>query len=161
MSSVGMLPYSCMARFRLLVVATLFVVGSPAPPLRARSPLPAVALAQAGGDLVVSIPGDKEFHQPGCPLVAKAGSNVKVMKRAEALRRKLTPHAGCSAAQGTDVAGDPNAVKVYTQPGDNKYHTATCRKLGAQRVAVTLEEAGRKWWPCPVCKPPVRQRTTR
>jgi hypothetical protein len=117
--------------------------------------------AQSAGDLVVSIPGDKEFHQPGCPLVAKAGSSVKVMKRSEAVRRKLTPHAGCRAAEGSGVALDPNTVKVYTQPGDNKYHTATCPKLGAQKVAVALDEAGRKWWPCPVCKPPVRQRTVR
>ena len=141
-----------MARFPLVsLLAALVVAGSPVSSLR----------AQSASDLVVSIPGDKEFHQPGCPLVAKAGSNVKVMKRSEALRRKLTPHAGCSAAQGSGVALDPNAVKVYTQPGDNKYHTATCSKLGAQKVAITLEEAGRKWWPCPVCKPPVRQRTIR
>jgi hypothetical protein len=117
--------------------------------------------AQSANDLVVSIPGDKEFHQPGCPLVAKAGSSVKVMKRSEAVRRKLTPHGGCGASQGSGVALDPNAVKVYTQPGDNKYHTATCPKLQGQKVAVTLDEAGRKWWPCPVCKPPVRQRTVR
>jgi hypothetical protein len=117
--------------------------------------------AQSASDLVVSIPGDKEFHQPGCPLVAKAGSSVKVMKRSEAVRRKLTPHAGCRAAEAPGAALDPNTAKVYTQPGDNKYHTATCPKLGAQKVAVALDEAGRKWWPCPICKPPVRQRTVR
>jgi hypothetical protein len=119
------------------------------------------ATAQGPSDLVVSIPGDKEFHQPGCPLVAKAGSRVRVMKRVEATRRKLTPHAACGAAGGSGVAADPNAVKVFTQPGDNKYHTATCPKLGSERTSIALDEAGRKWWPCPVCKPPVRQRTTR
>jgi hypothetical protein len=117
--------------------------------------------AQSAGDLVVSIPGDKEFHQPGCPLVVKAGSNVKLMKRSEAVRRKLTAHPGCRAAESPAAALDPNTAKVYTQPGDNKYHTATCPKLGAQKTAVTLDDAGRKWWPCPVCKPPVRQRTVR
>jgi hypothetical protein len=119
------------------------------------------ATAQSATDLVVSIPGDKEFHQPGCPLVAKAGSSVRVMKRSEAIRRKLTPHAACGVATGSGVALDPNAVKVFTQPRDNKYHTATCPKLGAERTSITLEDAGRKWWPCPVCKPPVRQRTIR
>jgi hypothetical protein len=119
------------------------------------------AAAQNPSDLVVSIPGDKEFHQPGCPLVAKAGSSVRVMKRSEAIRRKLTPHAACGAATGSDIAVDPNATKVFTQPRDNKYHTATCPKLGAERTSITLDEAGRKWWPCPVCKPPVRQRTIR
>jgi len=137
--------------FGLVLLLAGALGGSSVAPLGAQSP----------SDLVVSIPGDKEFHQPGCPLVAKAGSSVKVMKRSEALRRKLTPHAACSAAAGSGVALDPNAVKVYTQPGDNKYHTATCPKLQAQKVAITLEEAGRKWWPCPVCKPPVRQRTIR
>jgi hypothetical protein len=117
--------------------------------------------AQGPDDLVVSIPGDKEFHLPGCPLVAKAGSAVRVMKRSEAVRRKLTAHAGCRAAESPAAAVNPNTVKVYTQPGDNKYHTATCPKLGAQKTAVTVDEAGRKWWPCPVCKPPVRQRTVR
>jgi hypothetical protein len=117
--------------------------------------------AQSANDLVVSIPGDKEFHQPGCPLVAKAGSSVRVMKRSEAVRRKLTPHAGCRAAENPGAALDPNTAKVYTQPGDNKYHTASCPKLGAQKTAMTLDEAGRRWWPCPVCKPPVRQRTVR
>ena len=83
------------------------------------------------------------------------------MKRFEAVRRKLTPHAGCRAGESAAAAANPNLAKVYTQPGDNKYHTATCAKLGAQKTAVTLDEAGRKWWPCPVCKPPVRQRTVR
>src|SRR5688500_19881516 len=34
-----------------------------------------------------SIPGEKRFHQPGCPLVRKAGSKVQVMKQGEAERR--------------------------------------------------------------------------
>ena len=155
-----MLTYCCMARFSWICLAAALGVAGSIMPLRAQSGVSAQDVAKAN-DLVVSIPGDKEFHQPGCPLVAKAGSKVKVMRRSEALRRKLTPHAGCEAAQGSGVALDPNAVKVYTQPGDNKYHTATCSKLGAQKVAITLDEAGRKLWPCPVCKPPVRQRTVR
>ena len=78
-----------MARFPLVsLLAALVVAGSRC----------FIAARAERLDLVVSIPGDKEFHQPGCPLVAKAGSNVKVMKRSEALRRKLTAHAGCGAA---------------------------------------------------------------
>ena len=135
----------------VLICAVLAIAGVSVAPLR----------AQDANDLVVTIPGDKEFHQPGCPLVTKAGSAVQVLKRSEAVRRKLTPHAGCRAAESAGAASNPNTAKVYTQPGDNKYHTATCAKLGAQKTAVTLDEAGRKWWPCPVCKPPVRQRTVR
>ncbi len=139
---------------RAIVLAVLVGMSTISGPVRP-------AMAQSPGDLVVSIPGDKEFHQPGCPLVAKAGSSVRVMKRSEAIRRKLTPHAACGVGTGSGVAVDPNATKVFTQPRDNKYHTATCPKLGTERTSITLDEAGRKWWPCPVCKPPVRQRTTR
>jgi hypothetical protein len=98
----------------------------------------------AANDLVVVITGTKQFHQPTCPLVANAGTHVTVMKRSEAIRKGLTAH---------------DCGKVYTQPGDNKYHLATCPKLGANRTAITLEEAGKKFWPCPVCHPPIRQRT--
>jgi hypothetical protein len=120
------------------------------------APIPAIA--QDAAQLVVVIPNDKEFHQPGCPLVAKAGSRVTIMKRGEAVRKHLTPHAACFNGDGTASTLNPNTVKVYTQPGDNKYHTANCPKLGASRSAVTLDQAGRKYWPCPVCKPPIRQR---
>ena len=117
----------------------------------------AVPLAtQSASDLVVVVTGTKQFHQPTCPLVAKAGSHVKIMKRSEAVRKGFTAH-DCSSMPGAYV--DPNTVKVYTQPNDNKYHLASCQKLGPTRTAVTLEEAGKKYWPCPVCHPPIRQRT--
>jgi hypothetical protein len=80
------------------------------------------------------------------------------MKLAEAKRRGLTAH-DCPTPSGPSPGMDPNKVKVFSQPGDNKYHTGTCPKLGSNRTALTLEEAGRKLWPCPVCKPPIRQRT--
>ncbi len=101
-------------------------------------------VAQSPNDLVVVVTGTKQFHQPTCPVVASAGSHVTIMKRSEAIRKGLTAH---------------DCGKVYTQPGDNKYHLATCPKLGANRTAITLDEAGKKFWPCPVCHPPIRQRT--
>jgi hypothetical protein len=107
----------------------------------------AYVAAQSPNDLVVVVTGTKQFHQPSCAVVAKAGSNVRVMKRSEAVRKGFTPH-DC----------DPNAVKVYTQPGDNKYHLASCPKLGANHTETTVGEAGKKYWPCPVCHPPIRQR---
>ncbi len=116
----------------------------------------ATAAAQSGSGLVVIVPGDKQFHQPGCAVVARAGSKVRVSKQAEATRRGLKPH-DCEAG-GATVAADPNAVKVFIQKGDNKYHRETCKKLGAQRSSLTLEEAGQKLWPCPVCTPPIRKR---
>jgi hypothetical protein len=110
------------------------------------------AAPQSPNDLVVVIPGTRQFHQPGCPLLARAGSHVQVMKRSDATRRRLTAH-DCV------VSGDANQVKVYSQPNDNKYHLASCARLGATRTTLTLEEAGRKLWPCPMCHPPIRQRT--
>lgn len=116
--------------------------------------------AQSGSTLVVVIPGEKVYHQPGCPLVAKAGSKVKVMKLAEAKQRGLQPH-DCQAyadSGGKPSASEVNATPVYVQPGDNKYHKAGCAKLGDKATKITLGEAGKKYWPCPVCKPPIRQR---
>ncbi len=101
------------------------------------------AAAQSPGDLVVVVTGTKQFHQTSCPVVAAAGTHVTVMKRSEALRKGFTAH---------------DCGKVYTQPGDNKYHLATCPKLGANRTAISLDDAGKKYWPCPVCHPPIRQR---
>jgi len=117
------------------------------------------AQTSPAGDLVVMIVGSKQYHQPTCPLVARAGSQVRVMKLVEAKRRGLTAH-DCPNAPASAAAGDPNKITVFSQPSDNKYHTATCPKLGRNRTSMTLEEAGKKLWPCPVCKPPIRQRTT-
>jgi len=71
----------------------------------------------------------------------------------------LTAH-DCPSAPAATAAADPNRIKVFSQPDDNKYHTAACPKLGSNRTSMTLEEAGKKLWPCPICKPPIRQRTT-
>ena len=120
-----------------------------------------VTLAQTSPatDLVVMIVGSKQYHQPSCPLVARAGSQVRVMKLVEAKRRGLTAH-DCPSTPASAAAPDPNKIRVFSQPNDNKYHTATCPKLGSNRTSMTLEEAGKRLWPCPVCKPPIRQRTT-
>lgn len=113
-------------------------------------------VSQDASSMVVIIAGDKTFHQPGCALVVKAGSKVTVSKRGEATRRGLTAHdCGLDASGGS--TGDPNAEKVATQPGDNKYHRLSCAKLGTTRSTLTVGEAGRKLWPCPVCKPPIRK----
>lgn len=116
----------------------------------------AVGSAQSAGGMVVIVKGSKQFHQPGCAVVARAGSNVTVAKRGEAAKRGLTAHE-CDVAEGDGPKADPNQEKVFTQPGDNKYHRGTCAKLGKTRSSIVLDEAGRKFWPCPVCTPPIRQ----
>jgi hypothetical protein len=119
--------------------------------------LPLPAAAQDANAMVVIVKGGKQFHQPGCAVVAKAGANVTVAKRGEATRRGLTAH-DCGVPAPEAAAGDPNLERVATQPGDNKYHRTSCEKLGAKRSTLTLDAAGRTLWPCPVCKPPIRQR---
>jgi hypothetical protein len=115
--------------------------------------------AAAGSALVVVIPGDKRFHQPGCPLVRKAGSNVRAMKQAEAERRGLTAHeCGDPGTVARDAAAATNASKVLVQANDKRYHTAGCKHLTAAATETTVEKAAKDHWPCPVCKPPVRQR---
>ena len=93
------------------------------------TPMSAANEANRTEPTISIIKGDPTFHQPGCALVAKAGSNVTVAKRGEAIRRGLTPHDCGPDASGGPVA-DPNAVKVATQPRDTKYHRLTCAKLG-------------------------------
>jgi hypothetical protein len=114
----------------------------------------------SGSALVIVISGDKRFHQPGCPLVRKAGSNVRAMKRAEAERRGLTAHdCGDPTAAARDAAAAANASKVLVQAKDKRYHTPGCKQLTAAATETTVEKAAKDHWPCPVCKPPVRQRT--
>jgi hypothetical protein len=111
--------------------------------------------------MVVEIPSDNLYHQPGCPLVAKAGSKVKVMRLGEANRRGMKAHDCQGAAQGDDGrsrAAAANAVPVYVQEGDRRYHLETCERLGKTPQKQPLDKAGRTHFPCPVCKPPVRQR---
>lgn len=116
---------------------------------------PAGAQEKADG-MVVIVPGSKEYHQPTCPVVEKAGSKVRVSRVSEARRRGLKAH-DCPEASGKGAGGDPNKEIVYTQENDNKYHREDCKKLGEKTTELTLEEAGQKLWPCPVCEPPIRQ----
>src|SRR4051794_22291623 len=113
----------------------------------------------SGSALVVVIPGSKQFHQPGCPLVRQAGSKVRVMKQAEAERRGLTPHdCGDPAEPQRAAAAAANGTTVYVQTSDKQYHTANCKRLKPGATATTVEKAAQDHWPCPVCKPPIRQR---
>ena len=114
----------------------------------------------SGTSLVVVIRNDKEYHQPGCPLVAKAGASVQIMKLAEASRRGLAAH-DCEGALAEQPKKDANQAAVFVQADDQRYHKAGCAKLGASATKTTLGEAGRKYWPCPTCRPPIRQRESK
>jgi hypothetical protein len=137
-------------RFAAALVAILIA----APPARAQS------------ELVIHREGAKEYHWPGCPVIAD-GRDVIALSRAQANGRGLKPHADCDPARAgstaTTGAAAPRkkAAPVFVQADmSSYYHRDKCAKLGPGSKRMTLEEAGKKLWPCPVCKPPVRRKAT-
>ena len=110
--------------------------------------------SSSGTAMVVDIPQDELYHRPACPLVRAAGSKVRMMRQAEAVRRGMKPHECPVLADGSE---DPNAVPVYIQEGDNRYHKEGCEELGDAAKRVTLAEGGKGRWPCTVCRPPIRK----
>jgi hypothetical protein len=141
-----------MRRRAPVVLAICLVLGTAAPRAAAQ-------LTTSGSALVVVIPGEKRFHQPGCPLVRKAGRKVLVMKQGEAERRGLASH-DCSdpGVAQRDAAAAANASTVYVQAQDKQYHQSGCKRLKTGATAITVEKAAQDHWPCPACKPPIRQR---
>jgi hypothetical protein len=106
-------------------------------------------------EYVIVKPGAKEYHRPGCPLIRSA-RDVVAMTRAQAEGKRLKPHAGCDPSKTGERPQPP--VFVYVAAGDTHYPRESCAKLGNPRQKVSLDAAGRKHWPCPVCKPPIRKR---
>jgi hypothetical protein len=120
-----------------------------------------VAALPAQSELVPTKAGSKEYHRPGCDVV-KDGKNVLALTRGKAAARGLTPHAACDPAQAgappEPAASTPaGPVFVYTD-GTRYYHKKDCAKLSKESKKTDLEEAGKKLWPCPTCKPPIRKR---
>lgn len=117
--------------------------------------LPSPAYGQT--ELVLQKGSGKEYHRPGCKLV-KDGKGVVAMTRAQAESRGLTSHAACDPATPESAGRDkPAPVLVHVDEG-RYYHRESCRKLAAKSRKVPLEEAAKKFWPCPTCKPPIRPR---
>ena len=114
----------------------------------------------AQSELVLTKPGSKEYHRPHCDVV-KDGKNVIALTRGKAMAAGLTAHPACDPAkEGAPESTDstPAApVYVYTD-GARYYHKKDCAKLGKDPKKTDLEEAGKKLWPCPTCKPPIRKR---
>lgn len=142
------IPRDLMALPLILALAAAFPASS-STALRAQT-------GAGSSSMVVDIPQDDLYHHPTCSLVRAAGSKVKVMRHGEAARRGMKPH-DCTTEDGS--VPDPNAAAVYVQDGDTRYHKEGCEKLTAAAKKTTLDEAGKKRWPCPVCKPPRRTAT--
>lgn len=136
-----------MARPTPRLLAALLVAVLTAPP---------AAESFAQSELVVVKKGEKEFHRPGCPEI-KDAKDVLALSIAQARGRGLKQHDGCDPAK-TPVGGsqDPAPIIVYVD-SSKYYHKKDCKKLGKDAKKAELEEAGRKLWPCPVCRPPIRK----
>ena len=127
------------------------------------------AFAQSSTEYVLVKPGSPEYHRPGCDVV-RDPKDVVAMTRAEAESRGLKPHAACDPAKVSLAKSDPakptstkraapKVQYVFVEPADQRYHRETCPKLGKPRQRITLDAAAaKKYWPCPVCKPPIRKR---
>ncbi len=110
---------------------------------------------QGATEYVLVKQGSKEYHRPGCEVVRDT-TNIVAMTRAEAESRGLKPHAACDPANTREAK--PAVQYVFVEPGGKLYHRETCSKLGRKRERITLDAAGKKYWPCSVCKPPIRKR---
>ena len=110
----------------------------------------------AAQELVITREGSKEYHRPACEVV-QGRSDILAMQRGQAEARGFKPHKECDPAY---VAPGPKAVTVTVTVDDaaRYYHRDRCNKIGKSPRQVTLDEAARKHWPCPTCKPPIRPR---
>ena len=132
--------------------------------LRVLASVIALAALTPQTELVITRAGSKEYHRPHCELV-RQGGDVLAMTRSQAEAKGFTPHEACdpSKAPPSDPQRPPSAatpakpIYVFIDGGKH-YHREKCAKLGRAPKRVAIEEAAKKQWPCPVCKPPIRPR---
>ena len=103
-------------------------------------------------------PGSKLYHRSDCEQLVHA-KGVTAMTRSQAEARGLTQDPACDPA--THPPGEKKKrapIYVYVQADGKYYHREHCAKAGPSPRRMTLDEAAKKYWPCPVCKPPIRTR---
>jgi hypothetical protein len=122
-----------------------------------------VAGPRASQDLVLQKEGTSLYHRPWCDVV-RDGKNVLALSRGQAHARGLKPHAECdrdrpAAPAPDDKTGSARAAPVFVFVGTGShYHREGCARLGRNAKRLSLDEAGRRFWPCTKCKPPIRKR---
>jgi hypothetical protein len=118
--------------------------------------------APAQSELVIYKAGTKLYHRASCPVIQGA-TDIVAMTRAQAEARGYKPHPDCDPENPKAPAprgAPPPPVTVYVD-GGKYYHRKECSKLtNPEAKAVSLDEAGKTQWPCPVCKPPIRRKST-
>jgi hypothetical protein len=109
-------------------------------------------------EYVLVKPGSKLYHQPSCEQLVGA-KGVVAMTRSQAESRGLKQDPACDPAKHPpDEKKKAAAVYVYVQPKGKYYHREHCKNAGESPKRMLLDEAAKKYWPCPVCKPPIRKR---
>jgi len=122
--------------------------------------MPAVVPAQS--ELVIIRTGEKEkvYHRAGCASL-EGVKDVLALSRAQATARRLTQHELCDPAKarpgGAQGKAESESTTVYVD-SSKYYHEKDCPKLEKDARQAELEEAGKKLWPCPTCRPPIRKR---
>jgi hypothetical protein len=123
---------------------------------------PPIAAVQS--ELVIYKERSQLYHRPGCEVI-RDGTGVLALTRAQAEARGYKPHPDCDPEQRKpDAPGDKAAARPQTVyvDGTKYYHRKECKRLEAKPKAVraeSLDAAGKAYWPCPDCRPPVRKRT--
>jgi hypothetical protein len=120
--------------------------------------------------MVLQKEGTKEYHRPGCAVV-RDGKDVLAMTRGQAEGRGLKAHAECDPARNPPQSSSPEGparaaapvfvfVEAKSSRGETNqlYHRESCTRLPKERRKLAVDEAGRQYWPCPKCKPPIRKR---
>ena len=121
-------------------------------------------------EMVLGKDGTSLYHRPACPVV-RDGQGVVAMTRAQAEARGLKAHDGCDPAKvppepaapaspgpGTKSARPAAPTYVSIDARGRHYHRDGCKKLGKVQKKLVLDAAAKKYWPCPVCRPPIRKR---
>ena len=113
--------------------------------------------AAAQSELVIVKKGEKVYHRAACPDI-KGAKDVVALSKAQATARGLKQHERCDPSKApAGESKEPESVIVYTD-SSKYYHRKDCKKLGKDAKKAKLEEAGKKLWPCPTCRPPIRKR---
>ena len=137
------------------VLLALFVIGT------------GTGIAAAQSELVIYKEGSTQYHRPGYGVIRDA-KDVLALTRAQAEARGYKPHPECDPEQSKAAPAPPGGAAtakpqtVYLN-GTKYYHRKDCRRLDANPKKVraeSLDAAGKTYWPCPDCRPPVRKRVT-
>lgn len=113
--------------------------------------------AAAQSELVIVKKGEKVYHRASCPDI-KGAKDVVALSQAQATAKGFEQHEACDPSKGpVGDSKEPNSVVVYVD-SSMYYHRKDCKKLGKDAKKAKLEEAGKKLWPCPTCRPPIRKR---